>query len=150
MAATSVLLSGCDPDTAVFVEANIENADLSMTSSGLTAAVGGSFDVRLHLAERASGAAEVDNLGFSMTNGQTTLVDVVGATINPSFPVTVQPGSDVVVRFTLAPDDNLVDTANVDALCQPPGVIIIGAVDDSLRGGSVDITSDPVAVSGCM
>ncbi len=149
MAAT-LALAGCDPDTAVFVEASIENASLSMTSSGLTAAVGGTFDVRLHLAERASGPAEVDNLGFSITSGQTTLVDVVGATISPSFPVTVDPGSDVVVTFSLAPDDNLVDSANVDALCQSPGVVIIGAVDDSLRGGSVDITSDPVAVSGCM
>lgn len=57
LAATSTLLLGCDPDTAVFVEATIENATLSKSDSTLVTAVSGSYDVRLHLIDRASGPA---------------------------------------------------------------------------------------------
>jgi len=144
----AVATMGCDPDTAVFVDASIENANLAMTMSSLSTGVSGSFDLRLHLGPRAADASEVDLVAFSIDSG-VTLVDVVGATTSPAFPVTVGVDSDVVVTFTLAADDNLIENANVDALCQLSGVTISGAISDSLRGANVDVSSNPVAVSDC-
>ena len=109
----------------------------------------GSFDLRLRLADRAADASSVDLVGFQITDGQTTLVDVLGAATDKPFPVEVGVGSDVIVKFTMSADDNLVDNANIDALCGGLGVFISGAVDDSLRDASVDIQSPRIQVSGC-
>jgi hypothetical protein len=146
--ASLAFLCGC-PDTAVFVDASIENGNLAMTQSTLSTGVSGSFDLRLHLGDRASGSSQVDLLGFSIVNGAAELVDPVGATTDPAFPVNVAVDSDVVVRFTLAADDNLVENTMVDALCAAPGAVIRGAVNDALRDGSVDVSSMPIPVSGC-
>lgn len=144
--------TGCNPDTAVFVEASIESVLLEAQQSSLSTGVGGTVVLRLHLGPRASEASEVDLGLFSITDEDrsATLVPTLGFTANPSFPVAVDVDSTVDVTISLVPEDNLVEAASLTELCVPEGVVVVGAIEDSLaEGGTVDVASDPTPVSGC-
>lgn len=151
LALAGVSLAGCDPDTAVFVDASIPSALLEVQQSSLSTAVAGTFVVRLHLGPRAAEASEVGLGQFSITDasGGQTLVPVVGFTASPPFPVTVEVDSTVDVTATLSADDNLVDADAIDALCAPDGVVVVGALDEELSGGTIDVSSEPVTPTGC-
>jgi hypothetical protein len=150
VAASCALLTGCDPDTAVFVEATIEGGSLQMTQSALSTGVSGGFILRLHLADRASDSSEVSVLGFSLLGFEVTVIDPLAAIADTPPPYEVPVGGDVVVLYALTAEDNLLENTLVDALCHPTGAIIQGAVDDSLRGQNVDVRSSPILnVSGC-
>ena len=151
LALASASLAGCDPDTAVFVDASIPTATLAVEQSSLSTAVSGSFIIQLHLGPRAAEAADVALGQFSITDasGGQTLVPVLGFTASPPFPVTVDVDSTLEVTATLAAEDNLVETGVLDALCAPTGIVVAGALDDELAGGTIDVASPAVNPSGC-
>jgi len=147
----SLALTGCSPDTAVFVDASISAVVLQVQQSSLNTAVSGSFVIELHLGPRAAEASDVGLGQFSITDasGSQTLVPVIGFSADPPFPVTVDVDSTVDVTASLAAEDNLVDMGTLDALCASDGIVVTGALDDELSGGTIDVTSDPVPPSGC-
>jgi hypothetical protein len=142
---------GCDPDTAVFVDASVSGVVLSAEQSSLSTGVGGFFVLSLHLGDRASDASEVGLGAFSITDASRseTLVPSLEFTSDPSFPVTVDVDSTVEIQATLAPEDNLVEADLLDALCAPGGVVVVGALDDPLAGGTIDVASAATPVTGC-
>jgi hypothetical protein len=144
--------TGCNPDTAVFVEASIDSVTLAAEQSSLSTGVAGNFILSLHLGPRASDASEVDLGLFSITDASrsTTIVPTLGFTAAPSFPVTVDVDSTVDMTITLPAEDNLVEADALTALCAAEGVVVVGAIEDSLAGGgTVDVASDPTTLSGC-
>jgi hypothetical protein len=151
LACAALPLVGCNPDTAVFVEATIEAATLSVTQSSLVTAVSGAFALRLHLGPRASDASEVDLGAFSLTNDaqDLTIHDPLGVTTHPTFPVTVNVDSDVVITVELAAEDNQMAVDAIDPLCASDGVRIVAALYDSLRGATITATSATVHPSSC-
>jgi len=145
-------LMGCpDTDAAVFVELSIQNPTLEVETSVLATAVSGSFDLRLHLGPRATDAAEVTLGSLSVTNhDQTiTLIAPLAAVPNPAEPWIVNVDSDVDVSFTIDGLDNEVEVEAVDALCDPGGIIISGAFDDSLEDALKPVTSRVFHATGC-
>jgi hypothetical protein len=143
---------GCpNTDAAVFVELSIENPNAAVQTSVLATAVDGSFDLRLHLGPRATDGSEVTLGELSITNGDltSTLVSPLAVTTDPAFPVTVAVDSDVVVAIDFAATDNEVEASAVDALCDPGGIVISGAFDDSLEDALKSVSSRPFQVSGC-
>ena len=151
LALAGMALTGCDPDTAVFVDASISTALLEVQQSSLSTAVAGTFVIQLHLGPRAAEASDVGLGQFSITDasGGQTLVPVLGFTSSPPFPVTVDVDTTIDVTATLTPDDNLVEADELDALCAPEGVLVVGALDEELSGGTIDVASEPVTLSGC-
>ena len=151
VALAGMSLAGCDPDTAVFVDASIPSAVLEVQQSSLSTAVAGTFIVQLHLGPRAAESSDVGLGQFSITDasGGQTLVPVLGFDASPPFPVTVDVDSTVDVVATLSPDDNLVEAGAIDALCAPEGVVVVGALDEELSGGTIDVASEPVTLAGC-
>ena len=53
------------------------------------------------------------------------------------------------IRDRLSPDDNVVEAGALDALCAPAGVVVVGALDEELSGGTIDVASETVTPSGC-
>ncbi|MEZ4446039.1 MAG: hypothetical protein R3B72_43585 [Polyangiaceae bacterium] len=151
LATLGLSLGACNPDTAVFVDADLSSAALVLEQSSLSTGVAGTFVLTLHLGPRAGGASEVSLGAFSITDADraTTLVPSLGMTTDPSFPVTVDVDSTIEVTASLAAADNLVEVSAIDALCAPGGVVIVGALDDSLAGGTLDVASAPVQPTGC-
>ncbi len=144
------LLAGC-PDTAVFVEPTITVSSIEVTTSGLVTGVSGEIQLELHLGPRASGPGEVTLSAISLTSGdrKTTLVDSIGATPTPRFPITVGVDGDATVSFTVSADDNLLAADAVDTLCGSGDLSYVIVLDGSLRGGSVSAAASPVTPTGC-
>ncbi len=143
---------GCpNTDAAVFVDLSIENPSAAVQTSVLATAVSGSFDLRLHLGPRATDSSEVTLRALSITNDDltTTVVSPLAVTTDPAFPVTVAVDSDVVVNIEFAAADNEVEASAVDLLCDPGGIVISGAFDDSLEDALKSVSSWPFQVSGC-
>ena len=129
----------------------MEDVALAAQQSSLSTGVGGLFTITLHLGGRASGASEVGLGAFSITDAarSETLVPSLGLTTDQAFPITVDPDSTIEVQATLTPEDNLVEADLLDALCAPEGVVVVGALDDALRGGTIDVASEPTVLTGC-
>jgi hypothetical protein len=150
--ACALCSTGCpNTDAAVFVEPTIEDANANLQVSALSAAIGGTFNLRLHLGPRATDTSEVDLQQFSVTSADRvqTILAPLQAVTTPRFPVPVGVDSDVVVAVAFDPTDNLLDTSAVAPLCDPAGIDITGTLDDSLRGASVPVASPPFPVQRC-
>src|SRR5262245_41773084 len=145
-------LTGCpDPDAAVFVEPTIDDPTATLQMSALVAALDGSFTLNLHLGPRASGQslAQLKQLSLTSEDRSATLIAPLEVTTDPSFPVTVPVDSDVTVAISFAADDNSTELSQVPALCDPNGIVIVGTLDDSLRGASIPVASAPFQVQSC-
>jgi len=142
--------TGCDPDTAVFVEANLSNGNIALQSSSLGVGIGGTFEASLRLGERASGPSEVELRGISLASGDRSqsYVDNLQAVADMSFPVTVGVDETVDVTFTLSPDDNFGEATLADELCPGP-LAIVGVFEGSLRGGAIDVATEAITPTGC-
>ena len=147
---SALTLTGCDPDTAVFVEATLADGTVALQSNSLGVGIGGSFEANLRLGERASGPSDVQLRSISLANADRSqsYVDNLQAVADTTFPVTVGIDETVVVRFTLSPDDNFGEASLEDELCSGP-LTLVGVFEGSLRGGPVDAATDPVTPSGC-
>jgi len=146
-------LCGCiNTDEAIFVEASIRDGSGSIETSSLSTGFSGSFAVDLHLGLRASGPSDVQLGGFSVQTADrlTTIVQVLKTTSQPAFPVFVTPSDDdLPVQVSFAATDNLLDNTAQEDLCAPEGVLIVGALQGSLRGSTISPASLPFQVSGC-
>ena len=151
-AIAALLLCGCpDTDAAVFVEPSIEGPAATLQMSALVAALDGSFTLNLHLGPRASGQslAQLKQLSLTSQDRSATLISPLEVTTDPSFPVTVEVDSDVTVAISFAAENNQAELSLVPALCDPNGIVIVGALDDSLRGATVPVASAPFQVQSC-
>lgn len=141
--------TACDPDTAVFVEADLTNGNIALQSSSLGVGIGGSFDASLHLGDRASGPSEVQLRSISLASADRSqsYVDLQAVTDVP-FPVTVNVDDTVDVTFSFNPDDNFGEASLADDLCSGP-LVIVGVFEGSLRGGSIDDATEAFTPTGC-
>lgn len=139
--ASSGGVAGCiDTDAAVFVDATVGNASLAASGGGLVASLSGSFALELHLGERASGASEVTYQSFSLKAADdTVLIESLPVSPDTPSPVTVEPGGDVVVTFTIDNDELPVDVK--EAICNAGQLKISGVLEDSLESESSPIES---------
>ncbi len=142
---------GCDLDAAVFVAPSVTSSSVTVMPSGLVTGVSGTIELNLRLGSRASGPAEVTLQSLSLTNADrsVTVVDTVGASPNPTFPVTVGVDSDVTVSFSVDAADNQLAADAVDILCGSGDLVYVLVLDDTLRGGSITAEGDPVTPAGC-
>ena len=149
-AATGAL--GCvDTDPAVLVDATIEGPSATLDQGTLATTITGALSLWLHLGARASGPADIDlgQVSLTTSDGTSSLVSPLAVAADTTFPVSVQPDSDVVVGITFAPEDNQLDTDSYDTICTSGELALVVALDDSLRGGTLRVTSPALLPEGC-
>lgn len=142
--ALSLCLLSCGDKSAVSLSVAMDQATVSATQGNLGTTLGGGFELRFDLGPEASGPATVTLGNFALqTADGTALVDplLVDAP-SASFPLVVDKGATQSVTFTLGSTKQLTP-AQRDALCAGP-VRIVGAVMDSLKGGTDPLTSNPI------
>jgi hypothetical protein len=140
--ALPLCLLSCGDKSAVSLSVAMDQAMVSATQGNLGTDLGGSFELRFDLGPEASGPATVTLGNFALqTADGTALVDplMVNAAPSASFPLVVDKGATHYVTFTLSSTKQLTP-AQRDALCAGP-VRIVGAIMDSLKGGTDPLTS---------
>lgn len=155
LAATSLLLglAGCpNMDTAVFVDPSVTGAKATVSAGALGTNVSGSFTLGLHLGARAADASTVKLGSFSIQSADRakTILDPLPVSSDTTFPVTVEPDSDVNAAFTFDSGKSPLAAEVMDELCAPGGVRVVGVVDDSLKGGQTPFASEAFTPTGCM
>ncbi len=143
--------AGCiDTDAAVFVDATIGAAGLTVVpQGGLGFGMQGSFALELHLGARASGTSQVTYTSFSLkASDGTVVVESLPVAVDKPSPVAVEPGSDVLVTFTVDTGAATLDPAIKDKICAGQ-VQIVGVIEDSLESESSPLESPPFAAAGC-
>jgi hypothetical protein len=148
----AVLSIACvNTDAAVFVDPSVANPAATVTAVTLGTDVTGSFDLKLHLGPRATGPSKV-----SLDMGIFTILDAQqnGALVSPlpvvtttTFPVNVDLDSDVTATFTFDTGAKQLPAA---MLCDPAGVVIGGAIQDSLQDRATPFASAAFHPAGCM
>lgn len=143
-------VAGCiDTDTAVFVDATLDNPSLAVGEETLGASLNGSFDLTLHLGARASGTSTVTVQSFSLATEDGTVIVESLPVSSPAGAITVEPGgTDTVVPFTIDTGSDLLDAAVKDQICAGP-VVVTGVIDDSLATSATPVESEPFSASGC-
>jgi hypothetical protein len=144
--------AGCvDTDAAVFVEATLTHPNATLIQETLVGAIEGSLSIALHLGPRASGPAQVELGALSVMNAAqtTTFVAPLEVVTSLPFPVTVDVGTDVDIDVTFAAADNNFEPAGYDEICAAGALVIGGALDDSLRGGPIQVASGAFLPTGC-
>ncbi len=139
-----------DTDTAVFVDATLDNPTLTVDQATLGTSMSGSFELTLHLGARASGPSEVTFQSFSLkdANGDVIVESLPVEASSPS-PITVEPGgADSVVTFSIDTGADLLAAEVVDQICAGE-VFISGVIDDSLATSSTPVESEPFSPAGC-
>ncbi len=135
------LLGGCGDKSAVALSVNITDANVSAQTSAFGATLGGGFTLEFALGPEASGSTTVTLGSFALQSASGTAildplpVDAVGAT----FPLTVDKGGSQNVTFTIASKASLTQDEQT-AICAGQ-VVIVGAVMDSLSGGTDSLKS---------
>ena len=145
-------LVGCNTDPAVFVLPAVTSPKVTVLGGALGVEVSGSFDLDLHLSARASGSSTVGLGEFELvTNGDESPIvsPLPGLVSDQHFPVTVDQDSDVTAHFMFDSGKNPLDTNVKDQLCGAGSVVVKGVIEDSLKGSSTPVISDPVKPSGC-
>jgi hypothetical protein len=137
-------LGGCiNTDTAVFVDPTLDTPTLTVTSNALGTGMTGAFHLKLHLGARASGPSTVRVGQFDILDAaqSKTIVSALALTSAPTFPVTVQPDSDVDVALTFDTGTKLLDMALGKDLCASAGVVVGGKIEDSLQDTATQVAS---------
>jgi hypothetical protein len=153
LALAALAVTGCvSTDPAVFVDPTIESPSAAVSGGALGATVTGAFTLTLHLGPRASGPSTVALGAFSILDaGKSAAITAVQlAPGTPSFPVTVDLDSDVTAKLSFDLGGKTLPTDAKTKLCDPAGVLIGGAIQDSLAGGSTPVFSAVLHPTGCM
>jgi hypothetical protein len=148
----ALLAAACvDTDAAVFVEPTVEGAEAKVAGGVLGVALTGSFHLKLHLGPRATGPSEVSLLSAKILDAQQKgeIIGALPVSSTTTFPVTVDLDSDVDVPFTFDTGKNPLPAELETALCDPAGVVLGGAIQDSLQTGSTAFASAVFHVTGC-
>ncbi|NUP09402.1 MAG: hypothetical protein HOW73_25395 [Polyangiaceae bacterium] len=143
--------AGCiDTDTAVFVDATIDNAEATVEEEALGIHLTGSFQLTLHLGARASGESSVTFGSFSLIDeNDTVVVESLPVVSSEPAPFTVEPGgADTAVTFTIDTGVDLLPAEVKDAICAGP-VIVSGIIEDSLATTSTPVESEAFSAAGC-
>jgi hypothetical protein len=139
-------------DAAVFVEPRIEKPEAEVSGGTLGIGLKGSFQLSLHLGARATGSSEV-------TPGTTTIFDaekkeaIVSALLvktETPFPVVVEVDSDVDIPFTFDSGTKPLPNDVKLELCDPAGLVLGGAITDSLQNRATPFASAVFHPVGCM
>jgi len=148
--ALSTLLTGCDDLAIVLVEPTISSPQATISGSVLGSTVSGSFQLRLQLGP-AGNPSTVTLGSFNITDaaGETTLVPSLSVMPSKTFPLAVQPSSDVTVDVTFNIGDKTVPMMTTQALCGASGITISGTINDSSQAGVTPFKSDPFTPMGC-
>jgi len=155
VAASMVLASlivGCgDDDPAVFVEPSIGTPEATVGTLQLGTSLKGSFSLSLHLGSRASGPSDVGVGAFMIQNADQseTFVSPLEVSADRDLPVTVDPDSDQTIVFSFDTAADLLPAEISFALCNMEGVVISGAIQDSLQDGATPVVSAVFKPSGC-
>lgn len=140
--------AGCGSKGAVSLSASIENAQLQVASVALGTKLGGSFDLRLELGDRADKAIDVTPDKFSVLGADdSTLVPTLSAATTEAYPIHVGVGQSRALSFTID-DKNPLDAAAETALCASQ-VRISGSVTEASSGTSTPAGGALFQVTGC-
>jgi|SRR5687767_1567368 hypothetical protein len=141
--------AGCvDTDPAVFVDATVGGATLTVQGGGLGVTLSGVFALELHLGARASGPSDVTFSSFSLKAADdTVLVESLPVSPDKPSPVAVEPGSDVAVTFTIDTGADTLPADLKDRICGGQ-VKIAGVLEDSLESESSPVES-PLFSASC-
>jgi hypothetical protein len=137
-------LLGCvNTDTAIFVDPTLSDPTATVTSLALGTGLSGSFTLDLHLGARAAGPSTVKLGQFALLDATqtTTIVPALTLTDDVPFPATVDQNSDVIAHFTFNTGVDPLPPADKAQLCATAGVVISGAIEDSLAGRSVPFST---------
>ncbi len=144
---------GCiNTDPAIFVDASADDASITLQKGLLGYELQGGFTLTFHLGARASGSADVSIQGFAIASEdqKTSFFEALPLKTNgATFPITVDPDADEVVKLTIDYGSDTVPKEDGDSLCSAGKAIFSGSFTDSLRGTSQPITSEAVTVLGC-
>lgn len=145
-------LGGCiDTDAAVFVDPSISAPEATINSGALGSTLSGTLRLSLHLGPRASGSSRVTALSFTIQSAdqKRTLLEPLPVVSPAELSFSLDPDSDadIVIRFDT--EKKPLAAATRDALCGAGTVRVTGVLDDSLKGGSTPVTSEPFTITGC-
>jgi hypothetical protein len=114
--------------------AHVEAPELVVESELLVTSLSGGFDLVMSLGDVAPRATRVDlGGGFALRRDGAVLVESLEVGSDEPFPVELEPGGEVTVRFTVE-NGASVSAETSDTLCSGP-VRIAGTLTDSLSGG---------------
>jgi len=137
--------AGCDgaEESTVFVEASIVNPKADVSGDTLGTYLSGTFALHLNLGAEASEGSQVSLTSFAVTGADqgTVIVPSLKATTTTAMPVSVGPGSKVIVDMTFDSADNTLGV-ELKELCNAAGIRISGVVQDSLQDGTTTAVSD--------
>ncbi|HET7539957.1 MAG TPA: hypothetical protein VFK05_08795 [Polyangiaceae bacterium] len=135
------LLAGCASPSASIVSLSVlmSGESIQVKDGAFGGSLDGSFQLQLALGSEANGSTEVSLGKFELqTEAGAFLADLGDATSEPMFPIHLNKGESKQVQFTLK--DISVDA---DAACAGR-VRIVGALTDTLKGGSDPVQSGPI------
>jgi hypothetical protein len=146
-----LVLTGCDPDTAVFVDPSIGSPSATIQGGTLGASLTGSFTLELHLGPRASGASDVTVGAFDLLSADqtTTLVGPLPTVTDPASPIRVDVDSTVELAVTFDTGADPIPSDVGDAICAAGNVVVSGTIQDSLQNAPTPVASEAFAVLGC-
>jgi hypothetical protein len=112
--------------------------------------MGGGFTLELHLGH-ANKPSEVTVGAFTVeqTSGGSVVLPALAVQTTTTFPLAVQPNSDVMVTFTVPPATATLASSAVSQLCSTDGVVIAGTLDDATTGKQSPVYSPTFYPTGC-
>jgi hypothetical protein len=144
---------GCiNTDPSIFVDVQVSSPSFAVQPVALGATVTGGFTMSLHLGARAAGSSEVNVQGFELVSEDESAILVPSlplAAEGATFPVVIEPDTDVVIDLVVDYGGDTITAAEQQTLCDAGTVRYRGSITDSLRGTTVPVLSEPVAVLGC-
>jgi len=145
-------LACVNTDAAVFVDPTLTQAEATVSGGTLGTSVKGSFQLSLHLGPRATGPSQVNPGTFSILDAEQkgSIVSPLPVVSTTTFPVTVELDSDVDVAFTFDTGAKPLPADVMPKLCDPAGVVLGGAIEDSLQNHATPFASAVFHPSGCM
>ena len=141
--ALPLCLVSCGDKSAVSLSAQVNQANVTVTSTALVTTTSGGFELLLELGPEASGPTTVTLGNFALqTAAGSPLIDPLpvdpGST---TFPLVVNKGGSQTAMFSFTSSKG-----DHDAICAGQ-VIIVGSVMDSLKGGTDPLSSPPFTPS---
>jgi hypothetical protein len=152
LACAAFLQVGCSSlDAAVFVQPSIDAPEVNVNPGVLGITLEGSFSLRLHLGPRASGSSEVSlgALSLASARDQATIVSPLAVKTVAAMPIVVAPDRDVTTPFTIDAGGKPLPFDAKAKLCEPAGLVILGAVDDPLASAATPVSSAVFQPTGC-
>lgn len=151
--ALATFSTGCigDDEAIIFVDPSVSSPEGTVVTNVLGSTITGSFQLRLVLGPRATGASKVTIGSVNITDaqGKTTIVPSLSVMPDKPFPLDVPPSSDINVVVAYDLGDKTIPMTATDALCAGAGVAISGTIMDSLQTTATPFLSESFKPTGC-